>query len=368
MRPATRIATLFISVTCALALVTAPAQAEFDESFELGGDKLVLTNLIGEVTVEGHSGGTFLVEVRVRGGDASRSNISIETREGGTAELAIVFPLDRETDYVYPHMGRGSRTSFDIRSGDGDRSGLSGFVSRLFGGGGGRIKVTSSGNGMELWADVSVKVPQGVRTEIRHGVGAIKASDIEGGLVLDSRSGTIEARGIRGELIVDTGSGKAVVEDAEGPSINVDTGSGRVELARVEGETVDIDTGSGSIRFDTVTAGSLRMDTGSGGVSGGGLSAEEAEIDTGSGSVDVQFDHVGDGDFTIDTGSGSIRLQLPPGASATIHAETGSGGVQVDLPGADVRKRGRDEADITIGGGAARFDLDTGSGSIRISE
>jgi hypothetical protein len=364
MNRATRRSSLLVSTLCTLALAFAPALADFDKSFDLAGDELVLTNLIGEITVEGHGGDKFRVEVQVRGDDASPSNLEIEMREGGTAELAVRFPLDREKDYVYPRMGRGSRSSFDLDRGD--REGLSGIVSRIFGGGG-RIKVSGSGSGMELWADVTVKVPSGARAEIRHGVGEIRASNVEGGLVLDIRSGAIEARNIRGDLVVDTGSGKAIVEDVQGSSITVDTGSGHVEATRVEGDKINFDTGSGRIQFDTVSGDSVRMDTGSGGISGSGLSANEGKLDTGSGSIDVEFDRVGEGRFVMDTGSGSIKLRLPPDASATIHAETGSGGVSVDVPGADIRHMDRDEADIVIGGGTAEFQLDTGSGSIRIS-
>jgi DUF4097 and DUF4098 domain-containing protein YvlB len=348
-----------------LAGASLPSRADFDERLSLKAETLVLRNLIGEISLEGHSGDGFEVEIMARGRDANRDNLKVETREGARAEVTIQFPLDRETRYVYPRMGPGSRTQFNLEPGG---SVLLGVVSGVFGfGSSTMIRVAGSGTGMELWADVRIRVPRGSRAQIHHGVGALLSRDVEADLALGIRSGKVEAYATHGDLDVDTGSGKAVVEDASG-TVHVDSGSGHVQLARLKGDRIAVDTGSGRISADTIRAKSLTMDTGSGGVSGSGLSADDATVDSGSGSVKLQFDRVGHGRFQIDTGSGSIQLELPTDASATIHAQTGNGALRVDSPGAETRRLDRNEAEVTLGGGAARFQLKTGSGSIQIQQ
>ena len=361
-RKLSRLLSIALTTVLAAGLATI-VQADFDKQYSLQADSLVIHNLIGEITVEGHSGGSFEVEVRARGKDVSPGNLRIETDEGSRARLSVLFPLDSVTHYVYPALGRKSETRIHLDSG---KEGLSGLLSRIFNLDSSRIHVSGSGRGLEMWADLTVRVPSGSRVEIHHGVGHTTAQGIDGEVSLDTKSGRVEARSIRGDLSVDTGSGRVVVEQVTG-DLNVDTGSGRVELASVQGDRVVVDTGSGSINFHGIDARSVSMDTGSGGVRGTGLSTDDAEIDTGSGSVEIQFDRVGDGQFTIDTGSGSIKLGLPPDASATIHAETGSGRIYVDIDGAQLQRIDRDEAVVTLGSGAARFVLDTGSGSIRIN-
>ena len=49
-----------------------PAQAEQTQSFRLEGRSLFVGNLIGEITIEGHDGSGFEVEVAVRGKDSDR--------------------------------------------------------------------------------------------------------------------------------------------------------------------------------------------------------------------------------------------------------------------------------------------------------
>jgi hypothetical protein len=353
---------LLLGASAALAATSSTTRAEFDGRFDVKADSLVVHDLIGEVRVEGHDGSSFEVELHARGRDATRENLTVELEEGSHAELSVRFPLERENDYVYPRMGRGSRARFTDGGGE---SGLSGLLTALFGGSS-SVRVSGSGGGLELWADVTVRVPRDKAVTVRHGVGKLVASQVRGTIELDTHFGTVEARSVTGPLTVDAGSGQVTVAEHSG-DLSVDVGSGGVELDRVSGAKVTVDTGSGRVRLGAVEASAVLVDTGSGGVSGSGLSADDLSIDTGSGSVDLEFGRVGSGRFTIDTGSGSIRLVLPAGTSARISAETGSGGIDVDFEGAEIDRPERDEAKVTLGGGAAQFDLSTGSGSIQIS-
>ena len=348
-----------IGLAFVIAALAAPAQADFEASHSFSSDELVVRNLIGQVQVKGHDGSAFEVRVNVQGRDASRERVHIEEDGGG---LNVVFPVDENKHYVYPRLGSGSKTTFSLSEGE------SGWLSSVLHGllGSGRITVTGSGRGLEIWADVEVRVPRGGELTVKHGVGGIHAEHVDGNLVLDISSGAVQVTEVNGGVNVDTGSGSVTVSEVMG-TVLIDTGSGRVEVSRCEGDDINIDTGSGRVILEDVSGGHLNVDTGSGSVQASAIAADSATIDTGSGSVTLELDRMGSGDFEIDTGSGRITLSVPRNASASVHASTGSGGIDLDLEGVELRRKDRDEVSFTIGGGGARVTLDTGSGSIRIT-
>lgn len=379
MRPHPRLI-LYTLLTLAVAVTIAPARADFTRDFTIEANELFVGNLIGEILVEGHSGSDFEVVVDVRGDDSDEDRIRFEEESGARARLLIVFPLDEERDYVYPEMGRRSRTSFHV----GRRNDRSSWLGNLFGFGRERIEVRGSGSGLELWADVTIRVPQGKGLVVDHGVGAIEAANVDGDIMLsvnsghiraeqitgetdlDTGSGHVEARDIVGMLRIDTGSGHVEASNVKGAKVTIDTGSGHVDLELCEAEEIEVDTGSGRVSVDEVQCRDLAVDTGSGGVQGRRVSADAANVDTGSGSVDLEFVRMGDGPYSVDTGSGSITLVVPDDASAHVYAETSSGGVDVDVDGVDFDRRKRDHAEFEIGNGDAEVELETGSGTIRI--
>ncbi len=347
-----------------LAIAIPASGSEFQRHISLDGEELLLTNLIGEIHLEGAQGSAFEVEIQVRGKDASEDLIRIETEEGHRASVQIRFPTDEECDYVYPEMGRGSNTTFSPR----ERGEESSIWKRLFGWGKGacrRIHVAGRGRGLQVWADVTIKVPRESSVCVYHGVGAIVAKQIEGNLDLDSCSGPISAHGIDGDLAVDTGSGGVDVCQVTG-DVKIDTGSGSVEVADCSGATISVDTGSGSVKGDRIDCRQLDIDTGSGSVRARAIRADGARIDTGSGSVRLELERMGDGRFEVDTGSGSIDLRLPPEVSARISADTGSGTITANVEDIHIRKS--DDVSFRIGDGDTYVRLDTGSGSIHITQ
>ncbi len=358
---------IWLSLAAVLVLtvpLACPASSgEFTQRITLSGDPLVLVNLIGEIRLEGHDGPQFEVEITVRGKDATDDLIEVETEEGDEARLIVRFPLDDECHYVYPPLGRNSNTSFSPPG----TNGRANWLSWLGLGGCRQIKVKGRGSGLEVWADVVVKVPAGKKLKVVHGVGAILAEAIEADLDLDISSGPITAQGMNGNLRADTGSGSVKVRDLRG-DVDIDTGSGSVRARNCSGQNFLVDTGSGSVEVEDITCRRLVVDTGSGGVRARDIAADEATIDTGSGSVKLALVEMGPGYFEVDTGSGSIELILPKNASAKILADTGSGSVSVDTDGGRMKKVRSDHVSMIIGDGEARVRLDTCSGSIRIRQ
>jgi len=359
-------------------------QAEdFERSFDFKGDRLEVASLIGAFTVEASEGNDFRVIVNVHGADATPEQIKFDS---GANRLVVKFPVDEHRKYVYPNLGRSSRTTFSVEENRRGRDWLDRLLEVATGD---RIEVRGRdfGGAVEMWADVRIQVPRdgeliahvgagsmaarGVRGDLALNVrsGEVQAEDVQGSLVADTGSGEVRVSRVRGELTVDTGSGEVDVQDvAEAENVLVDTGSGSVAVSGIKAGTLKVDTGSGSVDLADVDVRVLDVDTGSGGVDARGIGADTVTINTGSGGVDLELDRMGNGRFHVDTGSGGIRMDLPEQASADFDVETGSGGVVADLEGVHLGKRDRNNARFTVGNGDANVTLSTGSGSVRVTQ
>ena len=364
----------------AAVFLSAPAFAEFDESHRFDARSLEVTNLIGKVDIGQATGDEFEVEVSVRGADGVRRNISIEQERGSRARLDVVFPVDDERRFVYPEFSR-RRAQLWFR--EGRSSSLLGEILRAVSGR--RIRVERSGRGMEAWADLTIRVPEGRSLKVELGAGDIDVSNVTGDLALKTRAGMAEAAGldgdvkidigsgglavrdVRGRLDLDTGSGSASLDRFEGSTLSIDTGSGPVSVTEVAADAIDIDTGSGGVTVDGLEAERLSVDTGSGSVRVESAAADAAEIDTGSGRVHLALERMGDGRFEIGTGSGGIVMLVPDDLSARFDIDIGSGGIDVDLPIAKTLHKSRGEMRFIAGDGDASVVLDTGSGSVRVA-
>ena len=364
----------------AAALPAAPAFAEFEESHRFDARSLEVTNLIGQVEISQAAGDEFEVEVAVRGADGVPANIQVEPERGSRARLDIVFPVDEERRFAYPEFSR-RRAQLWFR--EGRSSSLVGEILRAVSGR--RVRVERNGSGMEVWADLVIRVPEGASLKLAHGAGDVEVEDVAASLDLDVKAGVLEAagldglvelgvgsgrlgvRGARGELELDTGSGGVSLEGFEGGGLLIDTGSGSVDLTAVAAESIDIDTGSGAVRMNGAEARRLVIDTGSGGVAVESAELDEVSIDTGSGSVRLMLVRMGPGDFDVDTGSGGISLLVPEDVSARFDIDVGSGGIDVDVPVERTLHKSRNEMRFVAGAGAARVILDTGSGSVRVA-
>src|SRR5262245_31470757 len=240
--------------------------AEFERSFTYSADRLTVTTLVGSVRVERAPGSQMLVTVNVRGKDADQKWIKFDSNEGKDARLVVQFPVKEYRKYVYPKMGSGSRTSFSTHDGNHDDNDWFEDLMDLATGDRLEVRGSSFAGAIELWTDVTIKVPDSRRAMARLGVGQIEAESVHADLELRVRSGPIDATDITGTLDIDTGSGAVDVRRAKG-ELAVDTGSGSVHVEDVSGgRAASVETGSGSVTATTIRAEELTLDTGSGGV------------------------------------------------------------------------------------------------------
>lgn len=359
-QPAARRGSIPVALVLAAGALALPSRAPAQtETVRLAGSSVAMYNLAGEVTLVPGSGSDVVVTVRRRGADASRLRLEsgpLEVRRGDGGEietLRIIYPSDR-----IRYDGMRGRTSLRVRD-DGTFWGDDGWGRR-----GSEVEISDRGDGLEASADLEVSVPRGRQVAVFLAAGAIAARNVDGGLHLDTGSGTITTSGTRGRLSLDTGSGDVTVTGAEG-EVNVDTGSGNVEVRDVSGPDLLVDTGSGNVRAEGVDTPEIEIDTGSGDVVLLGARTGNVGIDTGSGNVTVET-VAGSASIHVDTGSGDVTLSVPDDYAGDVRLETSSGRLQTDLPITLLRKD-EDEIFGRIGeGGSARIEADTGSGDITI--
>ncbi len=332
-------------------LAASPLVAQ--ERFNVSGQDVAIYNLAGEVTVRPGSGSDVVVELTRGGGDSDR--LSVETGPiDGRQTLRVIYPATR---VVASFLRGGHNSKIRVRP-DGTFWDSHDRRDR-----GDQVSISSRGSGLEAWAHMVISVPAGKRIDVHLAVGSIEASNLNGEIELNTGSAPVTATGITGSLDVDVGSGQVEITEVNG-DLSVDTGSGRVTARNVTGDRVNIDTGSGGVRGEDITATTVNIDTGSGGIDVTGLAAERILMDTGSGGVDLVLARV-PSLIEIDTGSGGVTIRAPEGLSARVDFETGSGSMSTDFP-LTLRRHGRDHLSGTIGDGAGRIVVETGSGSIRL--
>jgi DUF4097 and DUF4098 domain-containing protein YvlB len=343
-----------IALFAAVALSATIVRFVQAQSYEISGRHVAIYNLVGQVNVQPARGSAVTVDVNIGGpdGDALR----VETGGIEDAEtLRVVYPDDRIT---YSEWGRRSRTEVRVRADGtfGDRDWRGRFR-------GDEVTISGRGGGLEAFADLTVAVPAGQRVSVYLAVGEAIIENVDGNIRMDTHSAPVFASGTSGSLHVDVGSGRVEIRGAEG-DINLDTGSGSVDATDISGSSLLIDTGSGRVTASGVTVDDLNIDTGSGGITAERVSAPNIMLDTGSGSVELEV--MSDADnIEIDTGSGGVRVTLPESFGARVDIDTGSGGIELDMP-ITMRRWQRDHVQGTIGDGAGRLLIDTGSGSVRI--
>ncbi|MBI3789666.1 MAG: DUF4097 family beta strand repeat protein [Gemmatimonadetes bacterium] len=332
------------------------------ESYSVSGRSVAIYNLAGTVRVERGSGNAVSVEVTRQGRDADR--VKVETGAiRGRETLRVRYDGDR---IVYPRLGRWNSSTVSVRSdgtwGGDDEDGKRSGWDRLKWGD--RVRVSGSGSGIEAWADLVLRVPDGVTVSVHHLAGNVGATGTRADLLLDLGSATADITDHVGALKVDGGSGHATLTNVSG-HIDLDLGSGGTDLHGIKASDLKIDAGSGGVTGDDVSvSGQLDVDAGSGRTTFTKLSARRAKMDLGSGGLNAEFVTDVD-DLKVDAGSGSVTIYLPPTAGAQVDLESGSGGVSTDF-NITVSRMERDRLVGTLGDGKGRITVDAGSGGVRL--
>lgn len=186
-------------------------------------------------------------------------------------------------------------------------------------------------------------------------------------VVMRSTSGSLTTRGVKGRVEAGTTSGDITVVDAS-DRIELQTVSGDVHASRLNGE-VEAGTVSGEVVVDDVEGPSVQLESTGGTITLTGIRSRDVSASTVSGDVDFRGTVDPRGDYEFRTHSGTITLAIPAGTSARFGVQTYSGNLDSQFPitlqpGRD-RLRNR-RLEFTLGGGDARVEAQTFSGNINI--
>lgn len=351
--PSARFGAVFALTTLAAAPPPTLAAAQ-TESRSLRGTEVAVYNLAGRLRVLPGTGDAVVVEIHRGGADRERLRIETGTVRGRET-MRVVYPSDR---IVYRDARARSRVTMRVR-GDGTFS--DGAWNDFSGQD--RVEIRDSGQGLDAFADLVVRVPRGQRIALYLGVGRAEVANVEGDVLVDVAGAEVDVTGTKGNLTLDTGSGRVMVRDVTG-DVNIDAGSGGVSLDRIRGSVLRIDSGSGGVEGSDVEVREFRADVGSGGLRVYRMKAAVVDAETGSGGV--QLDLLSNPErMDIETGSGGATIRVPATLGAEIEAETGSGGFSTDFE-ITTRRVSRNHIIGRIGDGKSRVRIEAGSGSVRL--
>lgn len=248
-----------------------------------------------------------------------------------------------------------------------------------------RVDVHEGSISVNGWDRNSVRVQtdddDDARVSISRGAGAISisANNRHGGpaqasfvvsvpawmpLSLHSVEGDIEVRGTTAAISAETVNG----------DVTVSGGAGNVSLSSVDGEVV-LSRASGSISVTTInddvtvrqSSGTIAASTVNGSVILEGVSSPAVTAESMNGDVSFGGPIQTGGRYQLSTHNGDLVIGVQQGASATVSVNTFNGDFSSDIP-VEVRSRGRQDGSFsfTLGGGTARVELESFSGSVRL--
>ena len=351
-----------LALLMAVTALAGPFERQVSREFEAQGLRgLKLDNLVGRVKLQGGGGDRIIVRAVVfsqefEGMSAQEVSELVEIEmgeEGDRLEIKSRYPLNDHKKIWYGGEKRGffSGGSTSVRV-DGRK-----------------VKISSGrkGGGLPLWVDYEITVPPGLAIDLRNYVGDVRLGEVRGDCRVDLASADFVARDHRGELFVDSGSGDIQVIGIQG-NLKLDTGSGDVEVENLDGD-FDGDTGSGDIQLRDGKGKSLKVDTGSGDVTLAGVDYPSLRVDTGSGDVHVSSPSGRVANWEVDTGSGDVVFVFPSrGASFRLTADTSNGDIECELATTNVQMRHGEIRGLTVGDGAGRIVVGTGSGDVIIKK
>ncbi len=336
-----------------LLLAAGPLRAESTRILEAelplsAGGAFSLLNLAGTMTVVPAPGSVVRVKATVHAESeelAASLAFSKTTGKDGEPLLLLQYPVERFDRFRYPPRGEGQDDGVEY--------------------GGRKVRISGT-QGVLVYADLVIEVPNGVKQgRLESRAGAIDAERLDGTFRLDTGSGPIRLSHSRGDLVADTGAGDVMARGVQG-SFRCDTGSGQCLVDDFEGDRLTCDTGSGPVLVTRARVGTLTVDTGSGRVKLEAIEAEEISADTGSGGIDVEAFGSRLRGVKADTGSGAVRLRLAPDAGFDARANLGNGDLRCDFQDAERIVKRREVVGCRRGDGHIKVKVDTGSGGLVI--
>ena len=174
-------------------------------------------------------------------------------------------------------------------------------------------------------AEMTVRVPKGVKFFVTSG------------------NGEVEAVGTGAGVFARSGNGAVTVE-AHGDSVSASSGNGNVEVLGAGGP---VDAHSGNGRIEVVT------------------SMGPVQATTGNGNIDVEMTEIrGSENMSFRSGNGRVSVTLPADFNGELESSTGNGHLVSDFALSVEGRLDRQRVRATIGKGGPRLKLSSGNGNL----
>ncbi len=140
--------------------------------------------------------------------------------------------------------------------------------------------------GTRCTIDITVKVPAGLKVEIKDGAGKIRVREVAG-VLIDDGSGDIKVTTIGGDVEIEDDVGEISVRGVTG-SVTVDDGQDDLAIQRVDGDVVVTEDGSGAIFIVDVKGSVLIENDGTGKIQVEQIGGNFTVIDNAAGAINHQ--------------------------------------------------------------------------------
>jgi len=349
-------------------------------------------NLVGTVTVESSQGTAVEWQTTIHSiakeekrakelGDKLKIKVE-EKSESKKVQLTASYPVSEHAIYYYPAKEDGAKESRKKR----EKGGFKYKTKLAYQDKEVTVMTEPSLAAIYLFADITLKVPQGVKVEVKNYVGKITAHDFageldgesvtapmniimsQGKLSFSTASGTVAIEGYEGEIVGSSGDAKLVCSTCRG-SVQLNTGSGQIVIDDSNFETIQAKSGSGAISLQK-SSGNLLLTTGSGRIQAEGFVAKKfVKIETGSGAIRLKGDFSALEKLFIQTGSGDINFVSTPFPKLFFDVRSASGEISVKVPTMQSKPTHHNvfigSIDQTVEGEAGAI-MRSGSGDIRL--
>lgn len=227
----------------------------------------------------------------------------------------------------------------------------------------------------------TIKIPDGISTEVENKFGKTNIDSIKGDVDIDSSFGAIKVNSIYGDVDIDSSFGDVDVTGVT-KSADVTSKHGKISIQDIKGD-VKTDCSLGATNIDNVSGqvtaknesgsldvsnikGAVKLDNSLGTVTVSEISSS-ADISAKQGKISLSQTNPINSDVKIEHHLGDIDIYLPKTQAGKFYAKTEHGSITSNF-GLNVQKKDNSSIiDQTIGSSSANFNIINKQGSISIS-
>ena len=338
------------------------------------GDRIVVENLDGQVSVTQGDGPLAVTATVVAGGDQAQTlaqsvKLNVST-SGGRVLIHVHYPLDRYDTLLYnpPSSQVGGDSGEACILGDlicfhGNSHSSVHYQGR-------RVQVWINDHdrsGAPLYVNLAIQLPAHVTAGFSNAVGLLEADGLANNLSLATQGGDIHLRNLQGQLDARSHGGDVYASGISSQAAGVHTDGGDLTASDLRGD-LNLMTSGGDAQLDTI-AGKLSLDTGGGDahLSGDLARLQTLDADTGGGDLTVSGNLAALTALNAESGGGDIVFRAS-NLSLHLQATSGGGDIHISLPEMHNITSSSGHFSGDIGKAANTGTLDSGGGDITVAQ